>query len=90
MFALYQPDGGIFGVGETIEAARADAAEWLDGGLDEANRAEISSPDRHDTGNKLYIRECTERLAAAIRKEAGTVVFDINDKGMLDLVEVID
>jgi hypothetical protein len=90
MFTLYQPDCGIYGIGETIEAARADAVEWLEGGVHEADRAILPGIDESESGDKLYIRECTDRLAAAIREESGTIVFEVNDKGLLDLVEVID
>ena len=90
MFTLYQPDGGIYGVGDTIEAAKADALEWLEGGMNEADQAELLGTNDRESGDKLYIRECTDRLAAAIREESGTVIFDVNDDGLLDLVEVID
>lgn len=90
MFALYQPDGGIFGIGETAEAARADAAEWLEGGMDEALRAELFHAGQAERSDRLYIRECTRELAAAVLEDSGTVVYDVNQEGLLDLIEIIE
>ena len=90
MFALYQPDGGIFGIGETVEAARADAAEWLEGGMDEALRAELFHAGEVERSGRLYIRECTRELAAAVLEDSGTVVYDVNKEGLLDLIEIIE
>ncbi len=86
MFVLYLDGYEIFGVGETPEEAMKDGSEWLDGGMEEAARAEILAGDGGVIG-KLYIGGCTDRLAAALKEDAVELVFDWNRDGLLDIIE---
>jgi hypothetical protein len=86
MFVLYREGYEIYGVGETPEEAKRDAVEWLDGGMEEAERAEMVERAGGVIG-KLYISKCTDRLAEALGEDAGDLVFDWNENGLLDVVE---
>jgi hypothetical protein len=86
MFVLYRKGYEIYGVGETPEDARRDTAEWLDDGLEEAEKAEMVEPDGGVIG-RLYISKCTDRLASALKEDNGDLVFDWNEDGLLDIVE---
>jgi hypothetical protein len=86
MFVLYREGYEIYGVGETPEEAKRDALEWLDGGIEEAEKAEIGQHDIPVVG-KLYIGECTDRLAAALRDDKEELVFDLNEVGLLDVID---
>jgi len=86
LFLLYREGYEIYGVGETPEAAKKDASEWLDDGIEEAWRAEMIEKDGGVLG-KLYVSKCTDRLALALEGDIRDLVFDWNEDGLIDLVE---
>jgi hypothetical protein len=86
MFVLYRKGYEICGVGESPEAAREDAAEWLDGGRKEAETATLMEEDGGFFGG-LYISPCTDRLVTALVEDKEELVFDWNEEGVMDLVE---
>jgi hypothetical protein len=77
------------GLGETPEGAKKDASEWLEDGIEEAERVEMAEQDGGVSG-KLYISKCTRRLAAALRGDIGDLYFDWNEDGVLDTVDGAD
>ncbi len=86
MFAVFREGYEIYGVGETPEAARKDASEWLVEDREEAEGAEMIE---HGPGvlGKVYIGRCTERLAVALQEDIRELVYDWNEDGLLDLLE---
>jgi hypothetical protein len=86
VFVLYRQGYEIYGVGETPQEAMKDAGQWLEDGIEEAQRAEMVERDGGVVG-KLYISKCTHRLASALIADSGDLVFDWNEDGLLDMVE---
>jgi hypothetical protein len=86
MFVLYREGYEIYGVGETPEAAKKDASEWLDDGIGEASGAEMTEKDGGVLG-KVYVSKCTDRLALALKEDIRDLVFDWNEDGLLDVIE---
>jgi len=80
MFALIQSGYAIFGVGETADAARLDAAECLEGGATAAATAEeergLHGKFRED--GALVVVPCSAVLAAYVR-EHGTTTYAEGD-----------
>ncbi|MFP5211947.1 MAG: hypothetical protein ACLGPL_01070 [Acidobacteriota bacterium] len=87
MYVLYREGYEIYGLGETPEEAIRDGAEWLDGGMAEAETAKPAGPSGVTLG-ELYIGRCTDRLASVLQDEGEEeLVFDWNEEGLLDLIE---
>lgn len=82
-FALIQTGQCVFGVGETAEAARADAVEWVDGG-DISNVPvfrNLGALRTQTVVGDLAIVPCTAAFAARVR-ENGTQVWDETNEGI--------
>ncbi|MFU2207232.1 hypothetical protein [Solidesulfovibrio sp. C21] len=82
MYAVYQSGYNVYGTGNSMQAAIADARQWIDGEANvETPRARIGG----ETIGIMYVRPCTARLAQAVRDHGGDVAYEINDDGALDL-----
>lgn len=82
MFALIQSGYAIFGVGETVEDARADAAQWLDGGTDAASEAAVERGlhGKFREDGALVIVPCSNALAAHVREHGTTTYSECDGK----------
>lgn len=81
MYALIQTGYAIFGVGETVDAARADAAPWLDDDTD------VNAVPAFDNLPAMFARTvygdlavvpCSTALAEYVRQHGTT---DYDDSG---------
>lgn len=64
MFAVIQHGHTVYGVGASKEAAIRNAAEWLEGGLQEAESA--AEPCGSLMFGKLYVMPCSKALHDAV------------------------
>ena len=79
MFAVEQVGYAIFGVGETPEAAKQDAAQWLDAGTNTDKISLIPSPVDGD----LRLVRITQALADIVRAHGGNVPYATLPNGTL-------
>lgn len=89
MYAVYQSGYAIFGVGMTIEAAITDAMEWLDADTD-PEEIEAISHQHGEVNGTLYVRQCSARLAEAVKAEGGDIDYDVDADGILRLEEELE
>lgn len=84
-YALIQTGHCVFGVGVTEDEARESAAEWLDGGEDEANRVPefdgMPALRRSTVDGDLAIVPCTEEFAVHVEAH-GTTTWAETDDGI--------
>lgn len=73
-YAVYQIGHCIFGVGATPEAARADAAQWLDGGEEAAAAVPMYRRGKFADGD-VVVMPCTAVLAAQVEEQGGAAGF---------------
>ena len=81
LFAAYN-DEAIWGSGETVEAARDDAANWMDlngvrAGYDTAEEGEAAVRERLDG---LKIERMSATLAAHVQISGGNCAFTLDDQ----------
>lgn len=79
MYALIQVGHTIFGIGDTITAARADAMQWLDGDQTDVSAVpafkSLSAMFAQTVHGELAIVPCSPALAAHVA-DYGTVTYD--------------
>lgn len=83
MYALIQTGHCIYGVGDTIDAARADAVRWLDDDTDVAAIPAFRDPyamRRQTVHGDLAIVPCSAALAAYVREYGTTTYKDSGDE----------
>lgn len=73
-YAVYQIGHVIFGVGATPDAARADAAAWMDGGAPAAAAVPMYRRGQFAAGAVVVI-PCTAVLAAQVEAQGGADGF---------------
>lgn len=73
-YAVYQIGHAIFGVGDTPDAARSDAAQWMDGG-EEAARAVPMYRRRQFVSGDVVVMPCSHRLALQVEAQGGADGF---------------
>jgi len=89
-YALIQRGYAIFGVGETPDEARADAAQWLDGDDERGLSGHDVAMAVAESGNiggvdgELVVLQCTAALIEYVR-EHGTTTYHFTDDGILCL-----
>ena len=93
MYALIQNGYTVFGTGSTVEDARKDAAQWLEGGEEAAAEAKsfssMSAMRMSSTDGDLVIVPCTEALAAHVQEFGGDVTWgELNGALCLESEEV--
>lgn len=85
-FAVYQIGYCIFGVGATPEAARADAAQWLDGGEEAAAAVPMYRRGEAVDGDVVIV-PCTDALAQQVMAQGGADGFMEMDGGLCTVEE---
>ena len=73
-FAVYQIGYCIFGVGATPEAARADAAQWMDGGEEAGAAVPMYRRGQFVSGDVVLIT-CSDALAKQVMAQGGADGF---------------
>lgn len=73
-YAVYQIGYCIFGVGETPDAARSDAAQWMDGGAAAADAVPMYRRGEAVDGDVVIV-PCTDALAAQVMAQGGADGF---------------
>lgn len=83
-YAVYQSGTVIYGVGETIEAAIAEAQEWID--RDASTITFIDCNTSGEVEGEMYVRRCSRALARAVNKTGGDVHYCLDAKGILRIM----
>jgi hypothetical protein len=76
MYAVIQQGGAVFGVGNTIEEALTDAAEWSDDTIELGQEGVVDD---------MVLKRVTPRLAEAVIRDGGQVEYVELTDGTLDL-----
>ena len=85
-FAVYQIGYCIFGVGATPEAARADAAQWMDGGEEAAADVPMYRRGQFVDG-AVVVMPCSDALATQVMARGGADSFMEMDGGLCTVEE---
>lgn len=73
-YAVYQIGHCIFGVGATPDAARADAAQWMEGGEEAAAAVPMYRRGQFASGD-VVVMPCTAALALQVDAQGGADGF---------------
>jgi hypothetical protein len=82
-YAVYQAGQAIWGVGDTRAEAQEDAARWLDTGT--VPVILNAPPPSREAAGTLYLRECSDALAAHVQEHGGEVAYSVGADGVLYL-----
>lgn len=74
-FAVYQIGHAIFGVGLDADSARADAAQWMDGGKDAAEEVPEYAGRRAHVSGDVVVVQCTAALVEQVKRAGGADGF---------------
>lgn len=80
-YAVYQIGHAIYGVGATPDAARADAAQWMEGGADAAGAVPMYRRGQFVSGDMVLI-PCSDALAEQVAVSGGAGGFRELDGGL--------
>ncbi len=83
---VWQEGHLVIGLGPALEAATADAREWMGEPVDPEDLTQHRSVPRIEAG-RMYAGRCTPRLADAVRSKGGDVRCGMIRGGVVDLLE---
>lgn len=88
LIAVEQHGFAVFGIGDTIDAAKADATEWLDKS-DHGTESDLAAADWNSRPNHgdLRLARITPELAAAVREHGGHLAYGTLPDGTLCTTE---
>lgn len=83
-YALIQSGYAVFGTGPTEPDAREDAAQWLDGGEEDANAAPCGNESLSHGVNHgdLVVVRCTKALHDEVQANGRGCVWDDTSEGI--------
>ena len=82
-YALYQAGHAVYGVGKSLGLCLRDATQWLENGMEDAERAEFLRGNGPEVDGELYIRECSRELFETIIDAGGAIRFTVDQDGTL-------
>src|SRR5574343_1973617 len=83
-YAIYQPNGPIYGCGYSRAAAKTDAAKWLSDPETGMQGTTTDVVDEFLANDEINIALCSDELEAAVDDNGGDVRYEMVD-GQLEL-----